>query len=603
MPDKPSHSGRKKLLFATIIIVGIPALFVGLLELGLRLAGFGYPTDFFVRKTVEGEDFYYTNHRFTFPYFPQALARSVIPHRLSVTKPADSYRIFIFGESAANGDPDPAYGFGRHLEILLEDRYPGTDFEVVCTAITAVNSHVILPIARECAQKEGDLWIVYMGNNEVIGPYGAGTIFGAKAPPLPVVRASLAVKRTRLGQLTKSVLENLQGNAGEAPTWEGINMFADNLLRADDPARLQVYENFRGNLEDILAAGREAGVPVLLSTVASNLEDCAPFASLHGKGLTAAQLADWNRLYETGKALEAEGAHAEALEAYTGAAAIDPGYAELAFRIGRGEAALGNSAAALEAFTNARDADALMVRTDSRINAIIREAAVRSPGGNVHLVEADKELATESPDGLPGREVFYEHVHFNLLGNYHLARIFAGRIAEILPPRIRDSDTQAWAGPGFCQRKLAVTLWDQVRLWTEMRERQAAPPFSARADNAANLAWCEAQASAAHARMDARLDRMIYELVLKEDPEDYHLHFRFGHFLQLNGDLPGAARQFEWVGERFPDFEGGHQQLGLTLFLQGRLPEARARFQRVLEINPHYTKAAKALELIDQPPP
>ena len=74
------------------------------------------------------------------------------------------------------------------MEVLLRERYPGVNFEVVNVAITAINSHVIVPIARECARYQGDLWIIYMGNNEMIGPFGAATVFGAKAPPWPLVR-------------------------------------------------------------------------------------------------------------------------------------------------------------------------------------------------------------------------------------------------------------------------------------------------------------------------------------------------------------------------------------------------------------------------------
>ena len=63
-------------------------------------------------------------------------------------KPAGAYRIFLFGESAAQGDPDPSFGAGRYLQALLRERYPGMDFEVVCVAMTAINSHAILPIVR-----------------------------------------------------------------------------------------------------------------------------------------------------------------------------------------------------------------------------------------------------------------------------------------------------------------------------------------------------------------------------------------------------------------------------------------------------------------------
>ena len=61
--------------------------------------------------------------------------------------------------------------------------------------MTAINSHVILPIARECARRDGDLWIIYMGNNEMVGPFGAGTVFGfARTGSMALVRAELALK-------------------------------------------------------------------------------------------------------------------------------------------------------------------------------------------------------------------------------------------------------------------------------------------------------------------------------------------------------------------------------------------------------------------------
>ena len=153
--------------------------------------------------------------------------------------------------------------------------------------MTAINSHTILPIARECARLEGDLWMIYMGNNEMIGPFGAGTVFGAKAPGLGFVRTSLALKKTRLGQLMANVVSRLGSKSKTPDQWGGINMFKKNLLRHDDPARLRAYGNFEGNLKDILEAGRKAGVPIILSTVGSNLRDCSPFASLHREDLDA----------------------------------------------------------------------------------------------------------------------------------------------------------------------------------------------------------------------------------------------------------------------------------------------------------------------------
>ena len=148
---------------------------VSALELGLRWFGFGYPTSFFLPTTIGGQNYFVPNDKFGYRFFPPALARTPAPQRLPVVKSPSAFRIFVFGESAALGDPDSSYGAWRYLLTLLRERYPGTDFEVICLAMTAINSHAILPMARECARRDGDLWIVYMGNNEMVGPLERGT--------------------------------------------------------------------------------------------------------------------------------------------------------------------------------------------------------------------------------------------------------------------------------------------------------------------------------------------------------------------------------------------------------------------------------------------
>ncbi len=577
----------------------MPALFLIMLEAGLRLSGFGHAPQFFLPKTIGDRTYLETNDRFTFRFFPRALARSVVPHRLEVPNPPHTYRILLFGESAANGDPDAAYGFGRFLEVLLGERFPGVEFEVVCTAVTAVNSHVILPIARGSARAEADLWLIYMGNNEVIGPYGPATVFGSQSPPLPLVRAGVAARGTRTGQAVKVLAERLAGRAaGGTPAWEGINLFAENLLPPDDPARTPVYNHFRRNLDDILDAGERAGIPVLLSTVATNLRDCAPFASLHSGGMSADRLAEWTAYYDSGKTYEADGAYREALAQFRRAADIDAGFAELLYRMGRCHEALEDFEEARRAYALARDADALVVRADSTINQIIREAAARRD--SVRLVDAEKHLGLAGTGEIPGRNLFFEHVHFTPVGNDRIARIFADAVLEVLPTRILETDTGDWPGPATCQRLLAVTLWDQHRLWTEMAQRQSQPPFASRLHNEANIAYCKARAARLATQKDHPLNRVIYERALEAKPGDYFLRARFAAYLQLNGHLDEALGHLQWIADTFPNFVGPHQDLGVNLLLLGRMSEAKASFERALELNPAYERARTALAFINE---
>ena len=121
-----SPSGRKLWVMRLAASTLVPLLMLGGMELILRIVGYGYDTDYFVQSRVAGKEYLIPNHTFTYRFFPKELSRAPLATRVAAQKPSGTYRIFLFGESAAYGDPDPAYGVGRHLEVLLGERYPET---------------------------------------------------------------------------------------------------------------------------------------------------------------------------------------------------------------------------------------------------------------------------------------------------------------------------------------------------------------------------------------------------------------------------------------------------------------------------------------------
>ena len=358
--------------FKAASMVVIPLVLLVVLEVGLRLAGYGYPSHFFLTGRLNGQKVIQENRQFGWRFFPPAAARTPRPVTLPAVKPPGMCRIFVFGESAAYGDPSPAFGLPRLLEALLRARYPHTRIEVVNAAMTAINSNVILPVARDCAREQGDIWVVYMGNNEVVGPYGAGTVFGPQVPRLGIIRASIALKATKIGQMLGNLGAWLGRGKSGPPSTISLELFLDHQLRQDDPLMAKVYAHFARNLADILEVGVKAGAQVVVSTVASNLKDCPPFASLHRRDLSETQKAEWEGFYQAGVKAEAEGSLPAAAEAYGGAARLDDRHAELRFRQGRVAWRLGDFEAARSHFLAARDEDGLRVRADSRINEIIR---------------------------------------------------------------------------------------------------------------------------------------------------------------------------------------------------------------------------------------
>lgn len=373
-------TGWKLWSFRALAAFGVPLVLLGLLELVLRVTGYGHPTGFFKTERHNGREILVQNNQFGWRFFGPEMARRPNPLAISPAPAGNTVRIVVLGESAAKGDPDPHFGLPRMLEATLSLRHPGMRFEVINAAMTAINSHAVRLIARDCVPLKSDLWVIYMGNNEVVGPFGAGTVFGPQSPPLALVRSALALQTTRTGQWLDAGIQWARKSRYESPEWGGMEMFLDQQVPADDPRMGGVYHHFERNLSDILDVARSAGVGVVVSTVAVNLKDCAPFASAHRADLSAGGRARWEEEYQLGVAAQRAGNTQEAAQRFQAAAQIDDSFAELRFRLGQCALARGEVAAARVEFRAARDLDTLRFRCDSRLNTLARKV-VSDRGG------------------------------------------------------------------------------------------------------------------------------------------------------------------------------------------------------------------------------
>jgi tetratricopeptide (TPR) repeat protein len=484
---------------------------------------------------------------------------------------------------------------------LLGARYPGTHFEIINTGITAIDSHVILPIARECACHQGDLWIIYMGNNEMVGPFGAATVFGAKAPPLALVRLSLAIQKTCLGQLLVNLGRKLRGENAAAPSWGGMEMFAGNQMPANDPRKEIVYHNFSRNLHDILEAGLNSGVKILLNTMAVNLKDCPPFFSLVNSNLPPAERARFDKAFTQGVQAVEQGYYAGAVDAFGLAGKLDPQAAELQFRWGESLLRLQSYAAAREHLQLACDDDALPFRTDSRLNAIIAGTGRQLANDRLVLFDAATALASNLPSGIPGDESFYEHVHFNFDGNYRLGRAWADQVAELLPPEImRAGATNDWASQQACDQRLGLSDWNRLYIYQEMIGRLKKPPLSGQLDNDVRVEKLEDQVKELQSRMNATnaaLAEADFKTALQRAPDDCFLRGNYAVFLQVTANLPEATAQWRQVHELLPQDFLAYFELGRMLELQQRWAEAEEPFRRAVELR--YTLTEGWIELGD----
>lgn len=583
-PDRkrtPVPSGR--LWCFRLIALLSPLLMLGALELSLRLAGYGHPTGFFLTVNDNGRAMLRDNPWFGWRFFPPAVARAPRPLYLPSQKPANTVRIFIFGGSAAMGDPEPAYGFARQLEYLLRARHPGEKIEVVNAAMTAINTHVVRLIARDCAPHDGDFWIVYAGNNEVIGPFGAGTIFGHQAPSLATVRAVLALKTTRIGQL----LAQLTRRADEPKEWEGLEFFLRWKVAHDDPRLKRVYASFAANLDDIVNYGRKSGASVMLSTVAVNLRNFPPLASVHHAGLLPEQLADWKKSFSAGTRAQAEANWTNALSEFRKAADIDDNFAELAFQRARCEVELKQGAAAEADFRRARDLDALRFRTDSRMNEIIRHTANAE---KVPLVDAARDF-----QGAVDTNLFYDHVHLDFAGNYRMAMLFAEELEKHWPGA--RGNNEPWLTESQVRRGLAFTPFDERRVGEEMRARMQQPPFNAQSNFRSRDEHWAVSLTALSAPPTNYVPN--YETAVGLSPDDWVLRADFARLLEATGNNSGAAEQWSEVSRLMPHSPEGWANLGRLARIAGDSKRAGNLLQRALKEQPDSVEARTEFGILE----
>jgi len=572
-----------------------PILVFGLLEGVLRVAGIGWPTTYFVPGPTAGT--WVENPAFGRRFFPAGLLRVPPPTRVNVRKEAGTIRILVFGESAAMGDPKPAFGVARYLEVLLRDRYPAGRFEVIPVAMTAINSHGLLAMARECVELEADFWILFAGNNEMLGPFGAGSALGGKALSVGWVRWVLAAKATRLGQAIESVVARAGHRPVGSSRWAGMKVLAQESVPPDSPRRALVYESFEKNVRDIVALGRASGARVLLSSVAVNLRDSGPFGATARKGIGGDDLSEVNRILDAGRAALSRADSALDGTAIRRGVGLDPEHAGLQFLLGWVLAAETSGAPVTEAFSRARDFDTLPLRTDSRLNEILRRVALET---RVTWVDAEAALARESASGVPGREFFYEHVHLTPEGNHALARCFAEGLSGLLGESVRTNAVAEWASPEACATRLCLTPWARAASAELMLKRCLDVPFTQRLNQEVQVVHLAEEISRqrrAQTPQSAPFVASLFTNAIAATPEDPHLRRVYAEFLESTGRLEEAIVQWRQVIAWQPHHPFAYLQAGSMLRRLGKWDEAGPLIERAVDMQPDWVEAR--LELAD----
>lgn len=539
----------RKIVFGFVAVAVIPAFFFLGLEQVLQWVGPGKSFDYFNTIRISGEDYFQDNPHFIEQFYPASLDIKPLEHTFSAEADDEVLRILVLGGSAARGFPNPDHGFSRQLQVMLSDALPGRRIEVVNTAMTAINSHVVYAAARSFPQGVADFAVVLMGNNEVIGPYGPGTFNQGFLANIGLIRGLQALKRSHFGQTFLNTVGNLSpADHKQDLQWKGMQMFTDETVSFDDPRLETVYAHYRQNLADIVDNLQDKGAHVILSTVPVNLRHSAPFASmaldqvaeLQGEKFQALRVAAADRMVDQ----DWQGVVSQ----YSAALELAPQHADTVFDLASAQEKAGDFASAASRYRDARDYDSLRFRADSRINDIVRELASSASAAGLTFVDGELAFEQKSEPFSPGWDLFHEHVHYNFAGDYALAREFAGAILAKLGVK-RDNllpESEVASRVGY-PSNMTMKVLDRVLGMVQ------SPPFIGQSNQQALERLIQGKMEEVERELGTVPEQIARrEAMLRGGGGDWRIHYEMAYLYEHVGNREAMYQQLYQLYEEYP---------------------------------------------------
>jgi tetratricopeptide (TPR) repeat protein len=377
-------SGKKVPKWFYVILVLLPVVLLAVLEIFLRIIGYGYN---FSQWVDVGEGKYTINSGIGRKYFTSGdFSPTPSEDEFDINKKAGSFRIFVLGESSAEGFPySPMGSFSRYIRKRLELVYPDTPIEVINLGMTAINSYTLLDLLPGVLDQKPDLILIYTGHNEYYGALGVGSVqsFGSSRA---LIKLMLYLNDFKITQLVRNSLHwvlSLFSTGKNTPSGTLMSIMAkDKYILLNSEMFDEGIEQFRENMSDILKLTKEKKVPVILGRLVSNLKDQKPFISVSTPGYQTADQA-----YEEAKN-ELRDSH------FTKADSL---------------------------FTLAKDLDALRFRAPEKINKVIDDLGVEF---HDPVVPTDSIFDSASPDGIVGDNLIVDHLHPNVKGYQLMGKAF-----------------------------------------------------------------------------------------------------------------------------------------------------------------------------------
>lgn len=325
-------------------------------------------------------------------------------------KPANGYRVFVLGGSAASGWPYEVgeFNLSRLLEKKLKTAFPERRIEVINAAGGTFGSHRVRLLFDELIDYQPDLIVLYSGNNEFLENF----VFRRSLPPSPWKYLALG----RLSYDLYSQFDNFRPEydiesytiADQTSNRIAYAFGKASTYRSDPEQFEEIKRHYRENISHIVSTSRKRGVQSVILNVPVNLKDWSPNASRHSSALTPANRKLWQENFRHGYRRLEKRDYAGAVKLLNAATSIDGEYAETYYYLGLALQRLGDFPAAKAAFVKALERDAYPFRALPEFQEILQEISKEE---QVPLVDIVGALEARSEDGMIGLDLLLDYVH------------------------------------------------------------------------------------------------------------------------------------------------------------------------------------------------
>ena len=556
--SKGSLSVFKRVLFSFVAV----SLTLGLLEGGLALLGVkpeSYLPDPYVGFESTSRLFVETQSSDGKVNLQTAKNRLQLfnDQTFPLRKEKGTIRIFSLGGSTTFGRPyKDDTSFNGWMRVFLTGLANEQRFEVINAGGVSYASYRVAKLMEELIQYSPDIFVIYTGHNEFLEE----RIYN-KVPKVPKSLKGLTrlARNFRSATLIKRIVSPMTAAGKEDAKASKLlkgevdalldNSVGPNVYTRDKEGQRRALEHYRFNLLRMVDMAESVGAKVLLVTPSDNLRDVSPFKSDFSKELSVEKQKQWKRYYDQARQAFVQKDAELAMHSIGAAEAIDSLPASLHFVKGRIFEAVGKIDEARKAYERARDEDVCPLRALSPIQSILFDVASER---EVPLVDFVNLQSQHSRNGIPGAEVFLDHVHPTIESHRLLA-------IELLETMDRENWISLKKDEGILSRvtKSVMDGMDKTEHALAMMNLAKVLGWAGKRQEAylASKKSIELNPESPHGQFQAGLAAFLaneleeaimhYRKALQLDPSHSDAHCNLGGLLEDRGDIKSAIHHFE----------------------------------------------------------